>query len=132
MSDFGSTSTRKVRKEHQCEECNRTIRKGEQYERHAGVWEGKFFTFVSCGHCAALRQQISDIDPEFWEGAFGGVGEWFAQDLWREFIRSFEQGLRFLRLSRQFGKRWTAPGGGLMPAPTPETEGLTAHQEGTQ
>lgn len=117
MSDFGSTSTRKARKAHQCEECLRTIREGERYERHAGVWEGEFFTFVSCGHCAKLRTTISDIDTEFWEGAFGGVGEWFANDLWREYIKTFEDGVKFLRLSRQFDRRWILADGSLMAVP---------------
>ena len=117
MSDFGSTSTRRARKAHQCEECLRTILEGETYERHAGVWEGSFFTFISCGHCAVLRSLIADIDTEFWEGAFGGVGEWFAQDLWREFVSTFEDGLRFLRLSRQFGSQWTTPNGALLAVP---------------
>lgn len=115
MSDFGSTSTRRARKAHQCEECNRTIREGERYERYAGVWEGSFSTFVSCGHCAQVRTLISNIDIDFWEGAFGGVGEWFAQQLWREYIKTFEEGLKFLRLSRQFGSRWTRADGSLMP-----------------
>ena len=114
-TDFGSTTTRKARKTHQCEECLRDIQPGERYERHAGVWEGTFFTFVSCPHCAALRTTISDIDTEFWEGAFGGVGEWFAHGLWREYIKTFEDGLRFLRLSRRFGTKWLSSTGELLP-----------------
>lgn len=118
-SDFGATRTVKARKPHQCEECQRTIDPGERYEKHAGSWEGNFFTWVSCGHCGDAREFIGRIDYQFWEGGYGGVGEWFAHQLWREYILTFEEGLRSIRLSRQFANGWRDQFGALIPLPAP-------------
>jgi hypothetical protein len=120
MSDFGTHRTQRARKPHQCEECQRTIEPGETYDRYAGTYEDQFFTFVSCAHCDVLRAAIQKVDSWFWEGAFGGVGEWFAQNMIRECqpaLTDFATGLRVVRMGRQFNRQWEAPGGDLEPVP---------------
>lgn len=127
--DFGATRTVKALKEHRCEECTRTIRKFEHYQRHAGSWEGDFFTWVSCAHCVELRAAIDKVDMMFYEGAFGGVGEWIAQGLWREVEVTWQQRLNLLRLTRQYERKWTNPDGTLLPVPE-APDGPTNHTTG--
>lgn len=116
-ADFGSTRMVKARKSHECEECGRAIERGERYERHAGSWEGDFFTCVSCPHCAAFRSMICDVDVDFWEGCYHGIGEWVANDLHREYITgTLTVDLELWRAVRDFRRRWTADGV-LLPVP---------------
>jgi hypothetical protein len=117
--DFGATRTVKARKTHQCEECWRTITPGELYARHAGSWEGDFFTNVACGHCAELRRIIDSVDPYYFEGYYGGVSEWVSQNMHQELdatVPWFTK-LSLLRLTRQYQRKWATPSGGLEPLP---------------
>lgn len=116
MSDsFGSTKTVRARKQHKCEECWRTIEAGELYYRHAGVWEGDFFTNVSCAHCAELRRQIAVTDCDFNEVYYGGAGEWVLNTGWQEVPERHR--LVLCRLSACFKARWRFQSGNLMPIP---------------
>ena len=45
---------RKAAKEHKCDECNRTIAKGNQYEYVTMCYDGKWQQFRTCWFCAAL------------------------------------------------------------------------------
>jgi len=57
--------TLRARIPHRCEECNRTIRPGEDYERVFGVWDGHLNTFHTCPHCVALRTYMQNHVPCF-------------------------------------------------------------------
>lgn len=46
----------KARKQFRCEECGHRIQPGQLYERTSGKWDGYFCTFVTCRHCAGLRE----------------------------------------------------------------------------
>lgn len=65
MPSVHSVSTPKARKEHQCEECRRPIREGEQYERVWGVWDGDMSTFKTCQRCLNLREYVKAHVPCF-------------------------------------------------------------------
>jgi hypothetical protein len=116
MSDFSTSRVVRARKSHTCEECGRTIEPGEDYDRYAGVWEGDFYTFVSCRHCLALRRTIEKADPH-WESSLGGIDEWFYQGMIRETATTFEDGLRLARLRLQFTRRWRKKDGALTMIP---------------
>jgi hypothetical protein len=48
----------RARKNHICCECNRTIKRGEIYERIRGKWDGEWAEFKTCLGCARLRSAI--------------------------------------------------------------------------
>ncbi len=55
MVDFYSTQKiKKARKPYKCESCNSEIKEGEPYERHAGKYEGNFFSFLICPVCSKI------------------------------------------------------------------------------
>jgi hypothetical protein len=60
-----STSTPKAKKEHCCEECQRAIHPGEQYERVWGIWDGYASTFKTCQRCLNLREYVKAHVPCF-------------------------------------------------------------------
>lgn len=109
MSDFNCTHYPTARKEHRCDECDRTIRTGERYSRTAAVWEGDFFTNVACLHCAVARVLVADESAYYSEGYYHGLREWLldcAEDVWS------------LRLKVGTGRKWQRfDGAGLMPLP---------------
>ena len=47
-----------ARKEHQCEECGKSIQAGERYERVTGKWDGRMDFFKTCSRCTALRDHL--------------------------------------------------------------------------
>jgi hypothetical protein len=55
----------RARKPHKCEECNRAIPKGCQYEYTSGLWDGYFDTFKTCLACVAARQFVTASVPCF-------------------------------------------------------------------
>lgn len=56
---------RKARKEHECSECRRVIRRGETYEEHSGLWDGGWETFRWCAHCAAAVKVVEKAVEDF-------------------------------------------------------------------
>lgn len=54
MGDFCTTRTVTARKTRQCPECHQTIQPGESYTKHAGSWDGDFFSAVQCQPCTAF------------------------------------------------------------------------------
>ena len=71
---YTSTIVKAARKEHQCEECRRTIKSGESYELVWGMWDGRPDTFKTCSHCLALRDWVKAHVPCFcW--AHGNIRE---------------------------------------------------------
>ncbi len=55
------TEWRKARKAHICCECKDIIRLGERYELTAGLWDGEWKTFRTCGDCVDTRLEVFDM-----------------------------------------------------------------------
>jgi hypothetical protein len=53
--------TRKAAKDHKCDECRGTIRKGENYEYVTGLWDGQWSTFRTCPDCIPIRCEIARL-----------------------------------------------------------------------
>lgn len=61
MSDGPSVSRDtfpRARKEHRCDGCHGTIRRGDRYLRCFGVWEGDASTWKYCAACKLLIDAI--------------------------------------------------------------------------
>lgn len=56
---------RAARSIHRCEECGRTIYRGEPYEYVVGQWDDIFGVFHTCVDCVALRDWAVDAVPCF-------------------------------------------------------------------
>ena len=93
-----------ARAEHRCEDCGRTIRRGERYRRGFGADGGTAWTWKECEHCHWLIQ-IIEWYP--WEG-YGP----------ETFIDWEPETLARLRLKALWRKRWTCADGSLYPVPT--------------
>ena len=72
-AEFATDKIVTARKQHKCDECNRTIEKGERYERVTGKWDGEFYTFRTCSDCLSLRKtffctwRYEELWNDFWE-----------------------------------------------------------------
>ena len=60
---FFNCKTVKGRKEYLCDECLRTIAKGEYHESVSGLWDGSLSSFRTCCDCVAMR---GDMDLDCW------------------------------------------------------------------
>lgn len=63
MSDFDGpdvcqSSVRKARKSYRCEECRKTISKGDKYEYFRGLWVGDWQTYRTCLDCVEARNWL--------------------------------------------------------------------------
>ena len=90
MSDFSFTRHPKARVPHQCVECQSAIRKGEQYARTSGVWEGSPFSFATCDTCHEVRKVWHAFAREV---SFDVDDESAAGDMWADialWIEAFE------------------------------------------
>ncbi|QWY81955.1 hypothetical protein SEA_SICARIUS2_50 [Arthrobacter phage Sicarius2] len=105
---FHDARTHRARKQHKCGECFRVIEPGELYARHAGVWEGDFWTMKSCPQCDTLRDVLLYVDSDFWEGCYGGICEWLHEMVPYEIDSSFSWlfRLKLLRVERLFRRKW--------------------------
>lgn len=64
---LASETTRKARKDHRCDECRRTIAKGECYQYHSLLFDGSWNTYRWCRHCAAAQGIAADlVDCHCW------------------------------------------------------------------
>lgn len=91
-AEFYNRATPVARKDHICEECRCTIRKGETYERVAGKWDGIVSMFLTCQRCIDLRTWVKAHVPCFcW--AHGSLHE-DAQETIEEYAHECP-GLRF-------------------------------------
>lgn len=92
-----------ARKEHRCEICCRTIRKGETYLRGVGL-DGNAWTWKECTHCEAMlnlydiqwddtycRDTVADWDPR-------STAEW--------------------RVKANWNRQWTRRDGSLVEVPS--------------
>ena len=107
MSDFNDTTYPTARVEHRCEECGRTIGRGERYSRTAAVWCGEFFTNVACLHCAVARfifDAFADCSEDFYGGLSWHLDD--AEEVWS------------MRLAIGVRRKWQRfDGSGLMALP---------------
>ena len=72
--EFYRKEIRIARKAHRCYECGGAILPGEKFECVAGMWEGDFSTFKTCGRCCDIRQWVKNNVPCFcW--AHGNLNE---------------------------------------------------------
>ena len=55
---FYRRETPKARKPYRCEECSGYVAVGETFERVVGLWEGSFWTFITCERCIDLRTWV--------------------------------------------------------------------------
>lgn len=75
--------TRKIvkgRKEHRCQECLRTIVKGEPHEVSKGKWEDDFETFRTCQLCLDMVNEIG-LDCYCHSELFESVDESYFPDI---------------------------------------------------
>ncbi len=49
---------RQSRKEHNCSECQRTIKKKELYRYTFGVWDNQVSTFKTCNNCLIPQEWL--------------------------------------------------------------------------
>ena len=56
-------ATHKARKTYKCGECWIAITPGNFYERHAGIWDGKWAVHRLCMSCADLYRIAIDQTP---------------------------------------------------------------------
>lgn len=54
-----SYTFRKARKDHRCHECRGTIKKGEKYHYHSGIWDGPC-SYKICVDCESLRNDMNE------------------------------------------------------------------------
>lgn len=60
-----SSKEQTARKEHRCEECNRSIQPGEKYEYVWGKWDGIVSVFKTCSRCLEIRRFVKASVPCF-------------------------------------------------------------------
>jgi len=53
--DFYTETKPVARKEHKCCECHGSIRKGDQYKKITGKWDGRIETYRTCPDCQVIR-----------------------------------------------------------------------------
>lgn len=70
------TEVRRAAKEHACEECRETIKRGDRYEHHVGLWDGRWSTSRTCLSCVEIRNHFS-------------CGGWIFGQLWSDLEEHF-------------------------------------------
>ena len=79
-----SDKERKARKEHRCDLCGKTIKKGETYDWTKTIYEGMLYDLKCHKKCRFLCQQLWDYaDPD------EGMDEELFQDSLHDFCREF-------------------------------------------
>ena len=79
MLDFYNKSKPKARKDHICEYCGQTIRKGEVYSYETGKYDGDMFTRKLCLVCENILCEFlneNGYDEFFWDW----ITEWLIDD----------------------------------------------------
>ena len=66
---------RKARKDHRCAECHGTIKAGEIYHYHHGVFDGAGFSDKLCEECQQLHKDVDKDNKDIYEQTC--VGELF-------------------------------------------------------
>ena len=57
--EFYTEDIVRARRDHNCCECTRTIRKGETYRRSTGKWDGDFGSYATCQACIVLWKSVT-------------------------------------------------------------------------
>lgn len=109
MSDFHTTEHRVAAKDHTCEECSRTISKGERHEFTSGRFDGYMYSIRMCAHCRVAWRRANDL-ADAWD--FIGVGDLAA--LWDEWAAGDAAALRLVVGMK---RRWRDSNGRLVPVP---------------
>jgi hypothetical protein len=69
MSDFQDSQHRKARVAHQCAECHKIIRPGDEYESVRGRSDGTMYNYAMCHRCSLM-----------WSHAVDAFGMWDVDD----------------------------------------------------
>ena len=91
MSFWNSKNIKAAKKEHTCQYCGRTIKKGESYTRETGTYEGSFSDYCICGRCNWFLQMQYDLED--------GIGTFEADLFDYDLITCYECGSSSLRKS---------------------------------
>jgi hypothetical protein len=73
--DFIKSTFVTARKERKCCECKATIKRGQEYERTAGKWNGSMGHHDTCLVCAEIREAFCCdgwVYGQLWEDALNG------------------------------------------------------------
>lgn len=63
--EFYRSESPKARKNCRCSECRGTIRKGEQYQKVTGKWDGHVSVFRRCPDCIDFEEWFTALVPCF-------------------------------------------------------------------
>lgn len=75
-----SSATRRAAKPHRCDECRRTIAKGESYNYGSGLYDGYWQTFRICLHCMEVTRWLqvacsgwnhTEVEPDLADHVIG-------------------------------------------------------------
>lgn len=99
---------RTARKAHACDECHRTIAKGERYEYALGKSDGRLFPQRTCEHCRAVTSWLMVWCNGYLYGAV-------LEDLVEHWDENWDLRGRYLAHAISgMRKRWTKDDGTLM------------------
>ena len=78
---FYTSSLRRARKEHQCRECDRIIRRGELYE-HASFRHGDYIgSRNTCEKCSDLAASLAEMGFCWYEGELDNAYQEYLKEL---------------------------------------------------
>lgn len=70
-----------ARKNHKCEECGQSIKPGEVYHYHWGIFYGDPVTHKACERCGDLRSSFGALGYCYYYGSFlSDYAEWLDHD----------------------------------------------------
>ena len=83
--DVSDLDLRRSRRDRPCDACERTIRKGDRYARHAMLYEGHWEVTVRCGACQATYAHLCDLcsrsrDNDIWPNPQLACGLSYAEE----------------------------------------------------
>ena len=76
MSDiFFDATWPKARKGHDCDQCSRTIERGETYRAQSMIWDGRPSRSKICAQCAKFAEALFKVGFENEEGGWAWLPE---------------------------------------------------------
>ncbi len=107
---------RKARKPWQCEECNREITVGEEYEHARGMLDDHWSQYKTCLHCIAARSWLMVVCSGF-------MYSMVRDELEEHFGENPDYATMWLgRAIINMRRKWRRPDGTLVPIPEPFVE----------